>query len=58
MKRFMLRAALLTALALGAGPARADGGSVNPECLGQTCGAPTEQATSLWDDLLRWLGIG
>jgi len=57
MRRFMLRAALLTALALGAMPAQAD--DINPECLGTSCGRPTTtQASSLWDDLLHWLGIG
>ena len=60
MKRLMLCAAVVTALAvsLGARSVHADTGPNNPECLGDKCGAPHEGvAGSLWDSLLSWLGL-
>lgn len=60
MKRLMRCAAIVTAFAfsVGARPARADTGTINPECLGSSCGAPSEGgAVSLWDSFLGWLGL-
>ena len=60
MKRLMLRAAVVTAfaLSLGARPVHADPGTINPECLGSSCGAPKDEgAVSVWDSLLSWLGL-
>ena len=53
MRRYLLRATVFAALALGAAPAQAN----NPECLGASCGRPSQDGGSLWGDLLRWLGL-
>jgi hypothetical protein len=60
MRRFMLRAAMLTALALGAVPAHADNPPIKSECQGGLCGTPGaayEPPASWWDEVLAWLGL-
>jgi hypothetical protein len=58
MRRFVPRAAVLAALALGISPVQADPeGTSNPECLGSSCGRPREEANPLWDSMVAWLGL-
>lgn len=59
MRRFMLRAAVLTALALGAVPAHANP-PIKSECQNGLCGTPVAApapSASWWDELLAWLGL-